>query len=469
MAAAIPPSADGDTVVRSDSRAGQAGQAVPRRRFNSMFARLFFVMTAIMLAVHVLGVTVIESVFPRPGSERYMERMRRAASEAGAAGGRAADGASQSTPSPASPSSSPSTSASPLAGVFMPDHRPASPGESGVPGPNAPFGAPGAPNGMRGGEPFDFDGPPLRPDAFREHGPGDHPPGPPQGFHIRGIWPPHLGLLIQLAAILIASWVGARLLARPVQQLASGANRLAQDVHAPPLDDHAGPAEARDATRALNLMQQRIRKQLAQQSRFLAAVSHDLRTPLTRMSLRIERIEDNEVRYRLRQDLAEMNGLIDATLYYLRERDDAIGPRQRVDVLALLQAVVDDAQEIGQDVRLSGEAAPLLAYPAELRRAVVNLVENAHRYGGAAHIILADSPERVTIDVCDNGPGIPSAELQRVLEPFYRVESSRSRATGGVGMGLSIAADIVSRHGGELKLSNRHEGGLRVSISLPRA
>ncbi|MDT6962164.1 ATP-binding protein [Cupriavidus sp. SZY C1] len=407
-------------------------QAVRRRRFNSMFTRLFFVMTAIMLAVHVLGVTVIESVFPRPGSERYMERMRRAASDAEVAG-KLLSG----------------PPARPLEGVFMPGH-PAGP-----------------PPGMRGNEPFDFDGPPLRPDAFMER-PGGRPQGRPDGFHIRGIWPPHLGLLFQLAAILIASWVGARLLARPVQQLASGANRLAQDVHAPPLDEDTGPAEARDATHALNLMQQRIRTQLAQQSRFLAAVSHDLRTPLTRMSLRIERIEDNDVRYRLRQDLAEMNGLIDATLYYLRERDDATGPRQRVDVLALLQAVVDDAQEIGQDVRLSGEAAPLLAYPAELRRAVVNLVENAHRYGGAAHIVLADSPERVTIDVCDNGPGIPPAELQRVLEPFYRVESSRSRATGGVGMGLAIAADIVARHGGELKLSNRPEGGLRVSITLPR-
>lgn len=423
MAATPPPAAGAPTAPP---------QAVRRRRFNSMFTRLFFVMTAIMLAVHVLGVTVIESVFPRPGSERYMERMRRAASDAEVAG-KLLSG----------------PPAHPLEGVFMPGH-PAGP-----------------PPGMRGNEPFDFDGPPLRPDAFMER-PGGSPQGRPDGFHIRGIWPPHLGLLFQLAAILIASWVGARLLARPVQQLASGANRLAQDVHAPPLDEDTGPAEARDATHALNLMQQRIRTQLAQQSRFLAAVSHDLRTPLTRMSLRIERIEDNDVRYRLRQDLAEMNGLIDATLYYLRERDDATGPRQRVDVLALLQAVVDDAQEIGQDVRLSGEAAPLLAYPAELRRAVVNLVENAHRYGGAAHIVLADSPERVTIDVCDNGPGIPPAELQRVLEPFYRVESSRSRATGGVGMGLAIAADIVARHGGELKLSNRPEGGLRVSITLPR-
>jgi signal transduction histidine kinase len=215
-------------------------------------------------------------------------------------------------------------------------------------------------------------------------------------------------------------------------------------------------------------MQQRIRSQLAQQARFLAAVSHDLRTPLTRMSLRIERIEANEVRYRLRQDLAEMNGLIDATLYYLRERDGAAGPRQRVHIEALLQAIVDDCEEIGQDVRLQGHAEPLLAYPSELRRAIVNLVENAHRYGGAAQILLTDSLDRVTIDVCDNGPGIPPEEIQRVLEPFYRVESSRSRATGGVGMGLSIAADIVGRHGGELTLSNRPEGGLRVRVVLPR-
>ncbi len=215
-------------------------------------------------------------------------------------------------------------------------------------------------------------------------------------------------------------------------------------------------------------MQQRIRTQLAQQSRFLAAVSHDLRTPLTRMSLRIEGIDDSQVRYRLRQDLAEMNGLIDATLYYLRERDGAAVPRQRVDVEALLQAGGGDATEIGQDVRLSGHAEPLLAYPAELRRAVVNLVENAHRYGGSARIELTDSPERVVIDVCDSGPGIPEEEMSRVLEPFYRLESSRNRSTGGVGMGLAIAADIVARHGGELTLANRPEGGLRVRLVLPR-
>ncbi|MGT2491908.1 sensor histidine kinase [Cupriavidus basilensis] len=196
-------------------------------------------------------------------------------------------------------------------------------------------------------------------------------------------------------------------------------------------------------------------------------MSHDLRTPLTRMSLRIEGVDDNQVRHRPRQDLAEMNGLIDATLYYLRERDGAAAPRQRVDVHALLQAVVDDATEIGQDVSLSGGAEPLLAYPAELRRAVVNLAENAHRYGGSARIALADSAERVVIDVCDDGPGIPPEEMARVLEPFYRLESSRNRATGGVGMGLSIAADIVSRHGGELSLANRPEGGLRVRIVLP--
>ncbi|KWR89315.1 ATP-binding protein [Cupriavidus sp. IDO] len=358
-------------------------------RYDSMFVRLFLVMASIMLAMHLLGMTVIESLFPRPGLEH---RLR---DEAGG-------------PPP-----------------------PAIPGPAGE---------------MRPGPP-----------------PGGHPHPP------RWPWPPHLGLLFQVGAIVAASWAGARLLARPVQELASGAGRLAQDVHAPPLDEHAGPVEARAAAHALNHMQQRIRTQLAQQSRFLAAVSHDLRTPLTRMSLRIERLDNNEVRYRLRQDLAEMNGLIDATLYYLRDRDEATGPRQRVDVLALLQAVVDDATELGHDVTLSGQAAPLLAYPAELRRAVVNLVENAQRYGGAARIVLTDSNERVLIDVCDDGPGIPPEELQRVLEPFYRVEASRSRATGGVGMGLSIAADIVARHGGELTLANRNEGGLRVRIALPRA
>ncbi|WP_420996128.1 ATP-binding protein [Cupriavidus sp. 30B13] len=389
------------------SKAERAGWLA---RHDTMFVRLFLVMTAIMLAVHVLGVTVIESIFPRPGAIGIAL----------------------------------------LPGDDPPPDDPGQPraGNAG----NSPAAAlpatPAATGAAAGGAPA----------------PTHHHLHPP-----RGLGPPRLGLLFQFAAIIAASWAGARLLARPVQSLASGAGRLAQDVHAPPLDEDSGPAEARAAAGAFNHMQRRIRTQLAQQSRFLAAVSHDLRTPLTRMSLRIEGVEDNRVRYRLRQDLAEMNGLIDATLYYLRERDGNAAPRQRVDVHALLQAVVDDANEIGQDVTLAGAAAPLLAYPAELRRAVVNLVENAHRYGGSARIELADSPERVLIDVCDNGPGIPPEDMARVLEPFYRLETSRSRTTGGVGMGLSIASDIVARHGGELNLANRPEGGLRVRITLPRA
>jgi len=400
------------------SKAERAGWVA---RHDTMFVRLFLVMMAIMLAVHVLGVTVIESIFPRPGEI-----------------GIALVPGDELPPDDAGPPRAGGPGPGPAAGS---DTGPA------VGATTGPAAAGGAPRADAGG-------------AMPRH----HHLHPP-----RGLGPPRLGLLFQFAAIIAASWAGARLLARPVQSLASGAGRLAQDVHAAPLDEDSGPAEARAAARAFNHMQRRIRTQLAQQSRFLAAVSHDLRTPLTRMSLRIEGVDDNRVRYRLRQDLAEMNGLIDATLYYLRERDGNAGPRQRVDVHALLQAVVDDATEIGQDVTLAGAAAPLLAYPAELRRAVVNLVENAHRYGGSARIELADSAERVVIDVCDSGPGIPPEDMARVLEPFYRLETSRSRATGGVGMGLSIASDIVARHGGELNLANRPEGGLRVRITLPRA
>lgn len=393
-------------------------------RYDTMFVRLFLVMAISMVAVHVLGFTVIESLFPRPSPGGFM------------------DG----PPMDMGPPPYEFERRGPR------DMRPPDGGIHAAPNARGLFeDPPTARSQAAASEPQ-----PMSPRRRRP---------PPIGF---GLWPLHPGLIVQLATILAASFVGARLLARPIQQLARSAGRLAQDVHAAPMDEAAGPVEARHASTAFNHMQERIRGQLAQQARFLAAVSHDLRTPLTRMSLRIERIEENEVRYRLRQDLAEMNGLIDATLYYLRERDGAAGPRQRVHIEALLQAIVDDCEEIGQDVRLSGHAEPMLAYPSELRRAIVNLVENAHRYGGAAQIVLTDTLERVIIDVCDNGPGIPPEEIQRVLEPFYRVESSRSRATGGVGMGLSIAADIVGRHGGELTLTNRPEGGLRVRVVLPR-
>ncbi len=357
------------------------------RRFDTMFVRLFVAMAAIMVAVHILGVTVVESVFPRHGPRHGSH----------AVGGTA--------------------------------DRPAAPAHGGQRPPPGPPRPPG-------------------------------PPGPGR--------PPPFGMLFQFAAIVAASWVGARVLARPVQQLARGAGRLTQDVHAPPLDEQGGPNEAREAARAFNRMQQRIQTQLAQQARFLAAVSHDLRTPLTRMALRIERLDDADTSRRLRQDLAEMNALIDATLGYLREREGAVGPRQRVDIAALVQAVVDDAMELGQQVSCSGSAQPLAVYPAELRRALVNLIENAHRYGGGARVALTDAPDKVVIDVDDDGPGIPPDELGRVMEPFYRIESSRSRATGGVGMGLAIAADAVARHGGELMLENRPEGGLRATVTLPR-
>lgn len=356
-------------------------------RHDTMFARLFVVMASIMLAVHVIGFTVMETVFPHPERGRYEHRVR-------------------GWPPP------PPVNSPPAAGA--PDSRP--------------------------------------------------PPPPERG----PLGPRHLGFLLQMLAMVIAAWVGAKVLARPVQQLARSARQLAQDVHAAPLDEEAGPAEAREAAHAFNRMQQRIQAQLAQQGRFLAAVSHDLRTPLTRMGLRIEALDDGTLRQRLHQDLAEMNALIDATLGFLREREGAIGPRQRVDLQALVQAVVDDATELGQNVEVGGAAAPLAAYPAELRRALINLVENAHRYGGAAHITLRDARDQVVIDIDDDGPGIPPDELTRVLEPFYRLESSRSRATGGVGMGLSIASDIVARHGGELTLSNRPEGGLRARVMLPR-
>lgn len=399
-------------------------------RFDTMFVRLFLAMATIMVAVHVLGLTVIERVFPRP--ERHPPHLR-------------ADDANSKT----------------------------------APGSTHALAPRPAPDWGRG-EPRDIGRPPgpdFAPGSSRKPE-GDRPP-PPEGRRGPPPFWAHVGMWMQLATIFLASWVGARLLSRPIRQLAEGAGRLAQDVHVVHIDETSGPAEARHAARVFNQMQDRIRSQMARQSRFLAAVSHDLRTPLTRMSLRIEQIGnrgphaalgegDDDVRHRLRQDLAEMNGLIDATLYYLRERDGAAGPRQRVDINALLQALVDDACEVGQDVALAGEAEPMLAYPSELRRAVVNLVENADRYGGGARIDLVDAPTQLTIDICDDGPGIPTAELDRVLEPFYRLESSRSRATGGVGMGLSIAADIVGLHGGTLSLTNRPEGGLRARIVLPR-
>jgi signal transduction histidine kinase len=274
---------------------------------------------------------------------------------------------------------------------------------------------------------------------------------------------------VRLAALLFAAWIGARWLSEPVQRLADAARELGRDINRPPLAE-AGTTECREATRVFNGMQARIQGQIADRDRFVAAVSHDLRTPLTRLRLRAESLSDTEDRAGFRRDIGEMDEMIRDTLDYL------LGVAQaetsvRFDIDALVRSIADDHDDAGHEglITVSGHAAPLIGQPRALRRCINNLVENALRYGGNAEVCLADAPHGLVLAIADRGPGVPEEEIEHLTKAFYRVESSRNRHSGGVGLGLSIAQEIVQRHGGRLLLSNREGGGLVAELHFVRA
>jgi signal transduction histidine kinase len=201
----------------------------------------------------------------------------------------------------------------------------------------------------------------------------------------------------------------------------------------------------------------------------LAAISHDLRTPLTRMRLRAEMIDDGEQRDRMLGDLHEMEEMIGATMAFAREENNE-EQSEPVALGRLLDTIVDDAVETGQPVT-KGPIEPITARvrPRALKRALVNIVENAVRYGDGAAVSLERSGDEARVRIVDHGPGIPETERDAVLRPFYRCEGSRSRDTGGIGLGLSIASDTIAAHGGRLILSETSGGGLTVEVRLPTA
>jgi signal transduction histidine kinase len=298
-------------------------------------------------------------------------------------------------------------------------------------------------------------------------GPGlDHLPPPHKG-------PPPEGLLmdigIRLAALWLAAWVAARWLAEPVRRLADAARELGLNMDHKPLPE-TGTRECREASRVFNQMQQRLQAQMAQRDQFVAAVSHDLRTPLTRLALRAESLQDPLERKQFGRDIAEMDTMIRVTLDYLRGAAEA-EPRVMLDLGSLVDSLVQDQQDCGHDVATAvplPHLRPLYGQTSALRRCIANLLDNAVRYGGSARVGLTEESEDVVITVRDRGPGIAPDELERVLLPFYRVDASRNRNSGGVGLGLATASDIARQHGGQLVLRNREGGGLQVELRLPR-
>ncbi|ASV37675.1 two-component sensor histidine kinase [Pseudomonas sp. NS1(2017)] len=314
---------------------------------------------------------------------------------------------------------------------------------------------------------------------FRYYGP---PPPPPQETFVEqpdGTMKPLLKhkrpwfggpvvpLTFQFISLIIAAWYGAKLLSRPIQRLSEAAERLSLDLDSPPLDE-SGPREAQQAASTFNLMQRRIREQVSQRARMLGAVSHDLRTPLSRLKLRLEQIEDTKLQGQMRQDLDDMIGMLDATLSYLHEQRTS-ETRHWLDVQALVESMSENAQDQGCDVQFAGTCAPLQVQPMALRSCLNNLIDNALRYAGTARIELADSREALVIRVIDHGPGIAVDKREAVFEPFYRLEGSRNRNSGGVGLGMTISKEAAERLGGRLHLEETPGGGLTAVMWLPRA
>ncbi|MFC5459572.1 ATP-binding protein [Massilia niabensis] len=262
------------------------------------------------------------------------------------------------------------------------------------------------------------------------------------------------------------AYLVARMTTRPLKQLAQAAQDLGNDINRAPLD-LTGASEIRQASAAFNAMQARIRKYIFQRTQMLAAITHDLQTPLTRMRLRLEKVSDNELQERLIGDLSAMQAMVREGLDLARSMDTTES-MQMLDLDSLLASSCDDAADANQPVTLAGRSGmALLGRPLDLRRCLGNLIDNAVKYGHKAQVVVDRVNGAARIRVRDAGPGIPQAEMQRVFDPFYRVETSRSRESGGTGLGLTIARNIAEQHGGSITLANLPEGGLEVTLMLP--
>ncbi|MFU2328943.1 ATP-binding protein [Pseudomonas sp. NFX98] len=273
-------------------------------------------------------------------------------------------------------------------------------------------------------------------------------------------------IALGLIATLLVAWIATRQLANPLQRFASAARRFGGDLRAPPIKVE-GPHEIRQAIIAFNAMQAQIRHFLSERTQMLAAISHDLRAPLTRMRLRSEFMDDLEQQRKMVRDIEEMQTMINAALGFFREETHR-EQTTAFDLSELLQTIVDDFRDQGIAVDFTGPAH--LVYdgrPLGIKRVIVNLLENAVKYAQKPGIELMCDEHLVCIEVSDEGPGIPESALDQVFDPFYRLETSRNRDTGGVGLGLSAARAIVREQGGELSLRNLSGGGLVARVELP--
>ena len=289
---------------------------------------------------------------------------------------------------------------------------------------------------------------------------------PVNGFGIDA-WQERMLLIFAISALALIplAWWFARRLAAPIATLAAGAERLGRDPRAPPLEPN-GSTEVITAVNAFNEMQERLHRHVEYRTTLIGAIAHDLRTPLTRLRFRIEAAPDG-LREKLIGDIDEMDAMVSATMDFVRE---AVQPRvrARLEIGSLIETVMDEAAETGANTSV-GQAERLVVDGdvLALKRLLVNLVNNALKFGGQARASAFEKAGMVVVEIDDEGPGIPADLIERAFEPFHRLESSRSRDTGGLGLGLAVARAIARGHGGDVVLTNRPEGGLRATLTLP--
>ena len=275
-------------------------------------------------------------------------------------------------------------------------------------------------------------------------------------------------LAIVDSVMVILCFFAVRLVTRPLSVLANAAEDLGRNIDRPPLPER-GANELVRASRALNVMQDRLKRYVDTRVKVLAAMSHDLKTPITRMRLRAEMLDDAHIKAKFIKDLDELQQMVGATLDYMRGLGEGGEAVQPIDFTALISSLKEDAEEAGHTVTVSGDAfSPVMGRAQALKRCLQNLIDNALAYGRRADIALRDEGGVLNIAISDDGPGIPEGDIEKVFEPFYRVEGSRNRNTGGSGLGLSIARNIAQAHGGSVRLRNLARGGLEATLRIPR-
>jgi len=288
----------------------------------------------------------------------------------------------------------------------------------------------------------------------------------PRGVMPVADWLPYV-FIVQMALLMLCAWYAVRQATRPLGRLAEAAETLDPNRRGPALDE-TGPSEVAHAAAAFNAMRERIAHYLEERVQILAAISHDLQTPITRMRLRADMADDTPERDKLVRDLAEIERLVQDGIAYARSAHSSGEKATRIDLSSFIDSIAYDYQDTGKAVRVSGVVSGTVATkPHALRRILANFVDNALKYAGSAEINVARDDGRTVIAVLDRGPGIPDDRLEAAMKPFFRLEGSRNRETGGAGLGLAIAQQLAASIGGAVRLCNRPGGGLAAEIVLP--